>query len=348
MINKILVPLDGSPLSACAFPHVIAFAQATGAQVTLLRVLEQSKAQAIRVSPLEWQLAKAEAQTYLDEIEAQLGQWLETKPVTQLLEGPAAERIIEQAQRQDVDLIVLSSHGESGLSGWNTSSVAQKVVQRAGKSILLVRAYHIIADCENGRWGNLRYRRILAPLDGSMRAESVLPLATALAQQHAAALLLVYAATRPELIQRVPLTQEDTALVEALVERNVVHATKYFEQLRARLSPEPETQILVNGHVTAALHKVVNQAEVDLVILSAHGASGHSQWPYGSVVNSFVTYGATPLLILQDLPMTAIESTQAERAVVAPQGWRKSSGAQTIDPVGGYTYSPIYAYKPAF
>ncbi len=62
---------------------------------------------------------------------------------------------------------------------------------------------------------------------------------SALAKQHNADLTLAYIAARPELFQRMPLTPEDTALVEQLAERNQAQANRYLEQLRTRLTPEP-------------------------------------------------------------------------------------------------------------
>ena len=330
MLNKVLVPLDGSPLATCVFPHVVAITRATEAHITLLRVTEKRNQATGQVNPVDWQLGKVEAQMYLDEMGERLHQFVTQAPESQVLEGPAAERIIEYAEKNDHDLIALSTHGEGGLKGWTISSVAQKVIHLAGKSILLVPAYNAATCAQEGNWDDIRYQRIMVPLDGSQRAESVLPMATALAQQHGAELILVHVVARPELIQRMPLTVEDNALSDQVVERNQMHALRYFEQLQNRLSPTPQTRVLVNGHVTAALHKFVEQEQIDLVLLCAHGNSGQNQWPYGSVVTSFITYGATPLLIMQDLPAHEIEPTRAERATNASQRvWRKQNEANS-------------------
>jgi nucleotide-binding universal stress UspA family protein len=52
-----------------------------------------------------------------------------------------------------------------------------------------------------------------------------------------------------------------------------------------------------------ALHQLAEQEHIDLVALSAHGYSGNSQWPYGSMVNNFILYSKAPLFIVQDLPI---------------------------------------------
>ena len=320
MFRNILVPLDGSPIADRILPHVVAIAQKDGPPeaITLLRVLESAAAVSTAVDPLAWTFAKAEAQAHLDEAARQLAQ-LGLASNTVLLEDGAAQRIVEYAQKQGVDLIVLSSHGQGGLSGWNISSVAQKVIHRAGTSIMLVRSMLVRSSDESAEERRgvdaelVHYHHILAPLDGSQRAEIALPLASALAERYSAELLVVHIVERPELIQRVPLSAEDTALAERVVARNAMEADKYFAQLQSRLPPKAQTRVLIDDSVAWALHDLVEQEHVDLVVLSAHGHSCHTQWLYSALVNSFITYGATSLLILQDLP-----SNETRRAMIEP------------------------------
>jgi len=311
MFDHILVSLDGSSLAECVLPHTVAIAQAFGARVTLLRVMESAH-EARSVDPVNWHIIEAEAKAYLDGVAARLqAGGLHTQPV--LVVGQPAEQIIEFTYGNNADLIMLSSHGRSGLSGWNVSSVAQKIVLRAHRSIMVVRAYQPAPVNLSG----LRYQRVLVPLDGSQRAEVVLPLATHLARAHEAQLLLVHAVRKPEMPRRAPLTQEEDELVTQITERNQVEAAKYLDQLQSRLFVDVQTRLLISDNVTATLHEWVEQEKVDLVVLSAHGYSGGARWPYGSVVISFVAYGSTPLLIMQDLPQDNLERTQAEAAAKA-------------------------------
>ena len=87
---------------------------------------------------------------------------------------------------------VISSHGRSGLSEWNTGAVAHKVIERSGVSILLVRAQKAAEITPSGMLDAARYRRILVPIDGSLRSKAVLHLATRLAKVHDAELLLAH------------------------------------------------------------------------------------------------------------------------------------------------------------
>jgi nucleotide-binding universal stress UspA family protein len=137
----------------------------------------------------------------------------------------------------------------------------------------------------------------------------VLPIATVLAEH--AALWLVHVVARPELFQRMPLTTEEQTLLEQIVQRNQQQATRYLEQLQARLTPTPRINIMGNDTAATMLHHFVAQEQIDLVVLCAHGFSGQAQWPFGSLAHSFINYGETPLLIVQDMPRLSSGAIQS-------------------------------------
>jgi nucleotide-binding universal stress UspA family protein len=311
MLNRILLPMDRSPLAECVLPHAVAAARAFESQMMLVHVMDLPQRANWRraVDPINWRIRKAEAEGYLGELTTRL-QKAGLPAEMQILEGPAAERIVEFASKHNVSLIVLSSHGQSGLSGWNVSSVVQKIILRARTSIVIVRAYQPTSTDVMG----LRYNRILLPLDGSQRAESVLPMASSLARAHEAQIVLAHVVRRPEMPRRTPPTGEDVELADRLVDRNRIEAVQYLDQLRSRLPRETQAHVLVSDHVAVTLHEFIDQEKIDLVLLTAHGYSALTRWPYGSTVSSFISYGTTPLLIVQDLPQDKIEPTAAEMA----------------------------------
>jgi len=319
MLERVLVPLDGSQLAEGALAHAVALAQATGACLTAVHVLEPEKqpSQATAIDPLDWHLRKAEATAYLETVEHRL-EGLELRVEMLLLEGNAAQQIVDFARSEEVDLIVLSSHGSSGLTPWNVSSVVQKIIFRANTSVMIVRAYQQTEQS----LGDLQYRRIAVPLDGSRRAEHVLPLVTALARSAGCKPWLVNVVVRPEMPRHAPLAPEDAALADELTARNRKAADKYLGQLEERL-PDVQVRALTGDSVITTLHDFVNEEEMDLVVFSAHGHSGSSRRPYGSVVTSFIVYGNTPLLIVQDVPQEEIEPGDAE---VAAQTGESDSG----------------------
>lgn len=320
MFKHILVPLDGSYLAECVLAHVNLIARALESRITIMHVLnlQPSKDPIQAVNPLDWHMSRIKADSYLKGIVSRLQDaGLDVQSV--LEEGQAAENIIAYAEHHNVDLLALSSHGQSGLSGWNVSSVVQKIIHRAYKSTLLVRAYKPATKELSG----LRYRRIFIPIDCSPRADCVLPLATSMARFHGTKLIVGNVVSKPEIISRVPLGFEEIALADEFCKRNKETAAHYLEQLHSQFTIAGiDIRIIQRTGITApaVLHEMVNQEMPDLVILSAHGSTGDTRWPYGSVTTGFIAYGSTPLIIVQDISRTDTIPTPAEKATIEHKG----------------------------
>lgn len=316
MFNHILVPLDGSRLAETVLPHLVALASAFGSRATLLRVVEQEPGGQTRsVDPMDWRITRAQSKAYLDEQANRLAEaGLEVEAA--LLEGQAADRIVEHAHAERADLILVSSHGRSGLSRWNISSVVQKIILQARTSIMIVRAYQPARESLT----DLRYRRLLMPLDCSQRAEVVLSPSVTLARAHDAQVILAHVVHTPEMTCPEPLSDDDRALVDRITERNRHAAVEYLDQLRERLGIEAETRIEVSDSPSVALDDLVESEGIDLVVISAHGRSARAKWPYGSVTIGLISYGSAPLIIVQDLPRESIEPTRAEVAARERKG----------------------------
>lgn len=302
MFDPILVPLDGSLLAECALPHAIAIARAFDAKVILLRVLDKNQAgeKAQLFDLVNWQINKTGAKQYLEKTSARLQKaGLRIGPT--VLEGLVAESITEFSQKQGIKLIILSSHGRSGLSQWGISSVTQKIIFSAPTSVLIIRA-HQPATSE---LIEQQYKRIMVPLDGSRRAENVLPMVTLLARTYQSRIHMVHVVKTPEMARQMPLAREDVELSERIVSRNREEAIRYLDLVRQH-SPldgiDIQTHLLTSDNAAAALHELADKEGIDMVVLSAHGYSGYNQWPYGSMVNNFVLYSKVPLLVVQDLP----------------------------------------------
>jgi nucleotide-binding universal stress UspA family protein len=321
LINHILVPLDGSTLAECVLPHVIAISPVTNARVTLLHVMQplQSGRGTPAVDPIDWHLQKQNSEKYLEQIVSLLNKAGILAVEATVLEGNPANSVIDFARSNNVDLIALSTHGNSGLSGWNVSSVVQKILLRSYKSILLVRAY---LPTSTGTT-KIRYKRLFIGMDCSPRSEFVLPFAIGLAQFHKSQLLLECVVEKPQTINRFPLSNEDMELINRLVEKNSQAASHYLQQLITQFSMKElklKAHVSIGENSIAVLHDLAEESNADLVLLVAHGYSGERRWPYGSVTTSFIAYGNSSLLIMQDLPDTEIQQTRAEMAIRESQG----------------------------
>jgi nucleotide-binding universal stress UspA family protein len=314
MFDHILLPVDGSQLAECVLPHILPFAQTPHTRVTLLNVLDQfSTPYSSRpMDVVMYASCKIEAQAYLDEVSDHLSK-AGVRVSTALTEGRAADGIIQYAHDHQVDLIALSSHGLSGFSGWNINSVVQKVALRAYTSLLIIPAYQAV----NPELEDFRYRKIFVGLDGSLRTECVLPIAKEIAARHHTSLLLVNVAPRPELPSHLPLNPAEVEMVDRIVERNRRFADEYLKEICARFSTDQydiQSMVVDFENPIDTLHELVDQESADLVVLCAHGSSGSCNRPYGSVTLSFIAYGTTPLLILQDIPSDRIVRNKAELA----------------------------------
>jgi len=144
--KRILVPLDGSPLAERALPFAMALAQKFGSQIILLRALDIPVATVPPVYPevsLAWvgearEHAHREAESYLEaRLDELRQQGVEAKTLSR--DGSPAEEVINTATAEDVDLIVMSTHGRGGLARWTFGSVADKVARHGPCPVLLVR-----------------------------------------------------------------------------------------------------------------------------------------------------------------------------------------------------------------
>lgn len=306
MFDTILVPLDGSQMADCVLPHVAAISGPFNAEVTLLRMLEKNQMvpSAQLFDLLNWQINKTRSALYLEKIKV-LFEESGIRTNALVLEGLVAEGIAEYAQQQGMKLIVLSSHGRSGLTQWGVSSITQKIILIAQTSLLIVRAHQYGTYADKLSASPL-YKRILVPLDGSQRAENVLPLITQLAQFHKSQVHLVHVVEAPEMARQMPPAPEDVELANRVVERNREEAEHYLEHLKSRSylkDIDVRIHLVTSENATVALHQLEEQERIDFVTLNAHGYSGYHQWPYGRLVNHFILYGKAPLLIVQDLPI---------------------------------------------
>jgi len=165
------------------------------------------------------------------------------------------------------------------------------------------------------------YGKILVPLDGSQRAENVLASATILADFCDAHLLLTHLVLQPEIISHTALTPSEHELINEITAVNKQKANQYLEGIRSRTKEDIDLHLHVEvGHSVEEIHELVENEDVDLVVLSAHGQSGNPKWPYGSVALSFVAYGTTPLLIIQDISRQEAQESRAEIAAREEKG----------------------------
>lgn len=146
MYKKILVPLDGSELAECVLPHLEAFIEGFQiSDVTLVRVVEPEipyhgdypiDSEVLLKREAEM---KSVARDYLDKIVSRL-KYEGTEPHAEVITGRVMKSLTDYAVNNDIDLLIIATHGYSGVTRWVRGSVADKILRSANVPVLMVRA----------------------------------------------------------------------------------------------------------------------------------------------------------------------------------------------------------------
>jgi nucleotide-binding universal stress UspA family protein len=301
-VRHILVCLDRSEFSQSCLPQARFLADACGAKITLLHVMPSSPGahEASRADALEWEIAKRETAGYLAHTRDSLGP-LPGEVHAELTQGHPAEQIVAAAREIGADLTILSSHGKGGEDGCELGSTAQHVFALAPGSILLAQPTSS---------AHVPPRRIMVPLDGSIRSECVLPLVAELAGHDKAEVLLVHVVADPT-PTAVLSDADDVRLAHALASRMEAKAKRYLLRVRARLLhevPLVHTHVLLRAQERQALLDIAAQQGADLLILTAHGSTCNVKRAFGSVASYLLAHAKLPLFVLQDIPRADLEA----------------------------------------
>jgi nucleotide-binding universal stress UspA family protein len=311
-LEHILVLFDQPVISPELLSHAATLAIASEASITLLNVLDSTVSGPHEqfIDPLQWYMIKTEAESSLHKVAERLQQHGLRVQET-ILENWSIECILKYIQDNRVDLIAVDKHGAS------IGETLHTLLRYISVPMLIAPSREQFSD-EITIDG---YQKILVPLDGSQRAEFVLPTAVNLAKASDASLLLAHVVHKAEMPRRTPASPEDLDLLDRLVERNRAEAMKYLEQLVSRVDAKAELRLLVSEKVSIALHNLIEQESVDLVVLSAHGYSIEPRWPYGSIAYNIISYTNQALLVIQDLPSSYIPTNQYTLPIREKSNW---------------------------
>ena len=149
MYKKIMVPLDGSKLAECVFPHLETVVKGCESpEVIVVQAVEPLSVpygrEVLQFTSLEQVKAfethqKVEAEKYLKEIVARLEK-TGVNVKADVIYGKAGESLSDYATKNDVDLVIIATHGRSGISRWVWGSVADRLVRSVCEPVLMVRA----------------------------------------------------------------------------------------------------------------------------------------------------------------------------------------------------------------
>jgi nucleotide-binding universal stress UspA family protein len=294
MEKTILVPVDGSPLAERALPYAHVFARAAGARVLLIRAVPPPAT--LYEAEVETMEMRQSAEAYLEDLASR-----QTEPRradTAVVMGDAAEALVEAIGVRKPELVVMSTHGRSGIGRWVYGSVADAVMRAASAPVLLVPA-----ACP-GAWPQDRAPRVLVPLDGSMVAEGVLDLVEAWARPlHAEVYVLrvveprAMAATDPAAF----LWLDPTAEQE--------EARSYVAAMVHKLRSDGHTAQGADafGFAVPAIVDAARAESADVIAMSTHGSGGLTRLLMGSVATGVVQRACVPVLLTRPVRARAEE-----------------------------------------
>jgi nucleotide-binding universal stress UspA family protein len=305
MQRRILVPLDGSKAAEGVLGHLGHLARGSDVRITLLRVIEPAARAEIIDTEHELPRFRTEkvdvARSHLEQVRRRLrADGLDAEVL--LMRGVAIDSICQAREHVDADLLAMTSRGRSSVAGALFGNVMLGVLNRGPCPIF-------IAPTEYER-PTTGFRRVLLPLDGSSRAESVLPLAQALAQAHGASMYLLrvvrtgYQTMALEDVDRELEGNSGKGLLSRLGQQQdterLREAQAYLRATRADLQAhglEVEAH-LGRGRPTECILELADDVDVDLVALTNHLRSGLASVLYGSVASGLLGRLPRPMLIV--------------------------------------------------
>jgi nucleotide-binding universal stress UspA family protein len=291
--QRILAPLDGSPLAEDVLPHALSLARALHVPLVLLHVLDvqPSVLEHCPDSP-DWRLRRLQARRYLETVVKRLGahdvvvEW-------HLAEGRAAGQIVEFIRDHDIGLVVLCAYGWGGTSEFPFGGTVHKVLASTEVAYLLIRP---------GAGEPQPYRRVLVPLDGSRGAEWAVSLAASVAIGVSAEIVLLQIVRAPEMPRHRPLTREESELSAKVVECNRREAAAYLADVQLRVGDgcRVRTRLVVSPRLAATIDRIAQEEHVDLIVITAHGDADRNVSGIGPTCHAILARSAIPVLVLQN------------------------------------------------
>lgn len=294
------MPLDGSRLAECVLPLGVSLATHLGARVTLLHVLERQAPSTVHG---ERHLTGAgEAGAYLGEVSARVlasGVAVD-QHVHPNEEDNVAKSIVDHADDLAADLVILATHGGGGARRVLFGSVAQQVLRRGLRPVLLVRppdgpASQNTVSPELGRF--------LVPLDGEQAAEAALPLAATLAAAYRAEVVLRRVVPTLSTLggERATAARLVPTAAAASLDMEEGEAVRYLEDVAARplLQGLRINASVMRGDPAQTLLDVAARIAVDMIVMATHGRSGLDAVLSGSVASRIAARFLKPLLLVR-------------------------------------------------
>lgn len=299
MLRRLLVPLDGSETSERALAPALSLARPNKAQVILIHsVIPIHTMMPVFADEYAWvwpegsrEASKRQAAEYLASVVAKHAN--ESVALrTILVEGDEAVAILDTAEAEEVDMIVMSAFGYSGMSRWSMGSITEKVLHSAPCPVMVIRTEKTI-------------REIVVILDGSSLAETTLDPALELACALDARVTLLRVSRPPIPSEQLHYLQwAETELNERLEANMRNGAKQYLQEVANRYADMrpggvPLQTVVAQGPAVEEILDYATEHGTDLIALSTHGRTGIRRWIYGSIAARVLRGSACNVLLVR-------------------------------------------------
>ena len=313
MYKKIMVPTDGSGFDRDAILVALRVAERNDAKVRLVRVLTTGALFGMAGSPdgigAYGEALRLQHDTALSELYALAAECRcvsSAEISVDLEQGPVADVLEVYAKRNEIDLIVISSHGRRGIARLSLGSVTDSLIRGTTIPVLVVKrkASYLTPDaCKE-------FHHVLVPLDGSPLAEQILARVVPLAKLEAAKMTLLHVLMPSEIRyadderRKLPWWEEEVADAEAYLARKA-------NQMR-RHGIDTMTDVVVGERVSDEITDYARRQGADLIAIATHGRGGLGRVLRGSVADTVTESATSSILVFH--PEMAVEkriSTEA-------------------------------------
>lgn len=313
MYKVIMAPTEGSDSESAALRVAGKLAQRFQAELCLVRVETAPLVIETVVKPPALEVVEQtlheERIARLRKLEA-LGVELralgDVRVITALEEGPIGPTLRDYARKNNVDLIVMSSHSRSGLRRVTLGSVTDYLIRKTNIPVMVVKKPMAFASAPFQESAG----RIVVPLDGSALAEQILPAVVSLALRLRAGVNLLQVLT-PRSYSQQQIMQPGLPWWDA----DIAAADSYLARAASGLCEEGvavSKNVILSDNVPTAILDYAARTKADLIAIATSGSGGMRRFVFGTVADEVTRQSQTSLLVLHP----RLETSVAESAAV--------------------------------
>jgi nucleotide-binding universal stress UspA family protein len=297
MYSKMLVLLDGSKLAEVVFTYAQELSARLNIDLELLHVCIPQEAEQLPMRQVYIEHMAEVLRKKAAEIRLAIGDKTTSPQIKargEVVVGYPAEEILKYADKNNIDLIMLSTHGQSGVKAWDIGNVANKVIHASKIPLWIVPTElkeEIIYD-------KLPKRPMVIPLDCSKLSEKVIPHAINIAKQRGAESEIVLIHVE-EIIRTLSASHLKRQEAESLKKK------KHLDNIVKRIGKEgikARAELLI-GDPAKAIVSFIEDNPTQLVVLATHGRVGLSRMIFGSTTENI-------LHLVKKVPIFVIKSME--------------------------------------